>query len=86
MGGRCACSKVKGRHPDARTVTLTVNEMRMAKNKPDGYRLVLVHVSNGFAREPVYIRDFATSEPEFTADSVNHNVDRLLTFACDPAG
>ena len=84
-GGPLRLLEVKGRHPDARTVTLTVNQMRMAKNKPDGYRLVLVHITNGFAREPVYIRDFATSEPEFIADSVNHNIDRLLTFACDPA-
>lgn len=84
-GGPLRLLEVKGRHAQARTVTITRNELFHAKNKPDGYRLVIVRVEEGRAREPVYVRDFADREPGFAEASVNLVIDELTTRACDPA-
>jgi len=47
--------EVKGRTPDGDAVCFTRNEMLTAWNKPDGYRVALVLVENGFARDPLII-------------------------------
>jgi superfamily II DNA or RNA helicase len=47
--------EVKGRAPDGDVVAFTRNEMLTAWNKPDAYRVALILIENGFAREPLII-------------------------------
>ena len=66
--GRLRFIEVKGRHADARTVTITRNEVLTALNAADAYILAVVVVENGLACPPVYLPDPAHlfgSEPGF---------------------
>ena len=70
--------EVKGRVPDARTITVTRNEIITSLNKPDDYILALVPVENSFAHQPHYVRRPFEVEPEFTTVSVNFDLASLM--------
>lgn len=77
--------EVKGRFDGAETVTVTQNEIRCALNKPEGFILALVSVSNGFAGEPRYIRQPFRREPDFGVASVSYRIADLLARATFPS-
>ena len=83
--GRLRFIEVKGRHPDARTVTLTRNEILTGLNKPDEFILALVEVDGERAHLPRYVRRPFHREPDFAATSVNYDLSELLVCAEDPA-
>ncbi|MBT5356887.1 MAG: DUF3883 domain-containing protein [Rhodospirillaceae bacterium] len=70
--------EVKGRRADARTVTVTRNEILRALNVPDAYILAIVLVSDGYAQEPRYVRRPFTREPGWNEESVNFKLKEFL--------
>ncbi|MFQ5802812.1 MAG: helicase-related protein [Candidatus Methylomirabilales bacterium] len=83
--GRLLFIEVKGRAPDARTVTITKNEILTCLNKPDEFILAVVGVEGDVARTPRYVRQPFQREPDFGVTSVNYNLDELLARGADPA-
>ncbi len=82
--GRLRFIEVKGRRIDARTVTVTRNEVLYSLNKPESFILALV-LFDGSDSPPVrYVRRPFESEPEFKAQSVNYTLRDLLALAEDP--
>ena len=64
--------EVKGRRADARTVTITRNELLTAWNARERYTLAVVLVDDGKAHPPIYVRDPAPElgpEPGFREQS-----------------
>ena len=64
--------EVKGRRADARTVTITRNELLTAWNARDRYTLAIVLVEDKTAHPPIYVRDPAPElgpEPGFREQS-----------------
>jgi len=82
--GSNAC-EVKGRAADARTVTVTKNEILTGLNKPDEFILAVVLVDGEAANAPAYVRRPFQREPDFGVTSVNYALDDLLARAEDPA-
>ena len=76
--------EVKGRAAGAGTVTVTRNEIITAVNQPDRFLLALVEVENDQAREPRYVREPFSIEPEFSVTSINYNLHELLARAEEP--
>jgi len=76
--------EVKGRVDGADTVTVTRNEILVALNKPDAFILAIVAVESGFGREPIYVRQPFSKEPEEFAASVIFKL-RDLTSKGKPA-
>ena len=70
--------EVKGRHKDARTVTVSSNEIRTSLNKPDRYVLAIVLVEDSGPKDPVYIRKPFAIEPTFDTVSVSFDIKKLL--------
>ena len=70
--------EVKGRQKDARTVTISSNEIRTGLNKPDKFILAIVLVDDAGAKEPLYVRKPFTTEPTFDTVSVNFDIKKLL--------
>jgi hypothetical protein len=70
--------EVKGRAAGAVTVTVTKNEILTSLNRPEGYYLVLVEVDDDAAREPRYIANPFSVEPDFGTASVNFKIRELL--------
>jgi superfamily II DNA or RNA helicase len=86
--GRLHFIEVKGRHEAADTVTITRNEMLTAFNAEDAYILVLVRVEEGFAREPVYVRNptpLFGSEPGFAEVSRIINLPKIISAGRPPS-
>ncbi|MGH2344478.1 MAG: DUF3883 domain-containing protein, partial [Chloroflexota bacterium] len=83
--GRLRFIEVKGRIADARTVTLTRNEILTALNKPDDFILALVEIEHDIVRGPRYVRHAVHREPDFNAVSVNYNLTELLREASEPS-
>ncbi|XWX02906.1 helicase-related protein [Aggregatilineales bacterium SYSU G02658] len=83
--GRLRFIEVKGRRPDAETVTLTYNELHCALNSPEAFILALVEVDNATARPPRYVRNYPFREPDPLASSVNFNLKDLLQLSESPA-
>ena len=78
--------EVKGRIASANSVTLTANEVRRANNVPDQFRLVVVLVENGVARDPVYVgSNFEFGTPSFNQISSTYSLDSLLQHGGPPA-
>lgn len=77
--------EVKGRHPDARTVTITKNEILTGLNKPDDFVLALVHVDGDTAAEPRYVRRPFQREPDFGVTSVNYDLTEFVTKSEKPS-
>ena len=69
--------EVKGRRADARTVTITRNELLTAWNARDQYTLAIVLVEDGKAQPPIYVRDPA---PEFGAEPGFREKDRRISI------
>jgi hypothetical protein len=79
--------EVKGRTPDADVVAFTRNEMLTAWNKPDAYRVALVLVENGFAREPITIHrphEVFGPEPGFAETARFIKTSELIAKAARP--
>lgn len=68
--------EVKGRTAGAGTVTVTVNEILTALNKPDGYILAIVEV-DGAKTATTYIRRPFTVKPDDSMCSANYDIDAL---------
>lgn len=82
--GKLRFIEVKGRIKDARTVTITKNEILTALNKPEDFILVIA-VIDGDAVELRYVRTPFTREPDFGVTSVNYEVVALLAQSREPA-
>ncbi len=72
--------EVKARQMGAPTVTVTVNEILTALNKPDEYILALVEV-DGTHTKTMYMQRPFRDKPEWTATSVNYNIQDLIKNA-----
>lgn len=70
--------EVKGRVKGADTVTVTAGEIKAALNSPDNFILALVEVDGNNTRT-IYLKRPFTAAPDFSASSVNYNIDRLLS-------
>ena len=79
--GRLRFVEVKGRAADARTVTVTKNEILTALNKPDDFFLAIVQVDGDTAGEPLYLSCPFANEPDFAVTSVNFDIARLVASA-----
>ena len=76
--------EVKGKSPDAPTVTVSKTQIFTAFNKPDNFILAIVEVEGDTAKEPRYIREPFQKEPDFGATSVNYDLSELLARAEPP--
>jgi hypothetical protein len=76
--GRLRFIEVKGRAADARTVTVTRNEILTALNRPDQFILAVVLVDATGARSVYYIQRPFEREIDFAVTSVNLEIDRLI--------
>ena len=76
--------EVKGCAYDAKTVTVTHQEIRTALNTPDSWILAIVRISAGRASGSHYLRRPFPSEPDFNAVSVTYNVREPLARAEEP--
>jgi superfamily II DNA or RNA helicase len=83
--GRLRFIEVKGRHPDAWTVTLTRNEILTGLNKPDDFILAIVEVDGERVRATRYVRRPFHREPDFAATRVDYDLDWLRSQGQDPA-
>ncbi|NKK89562.1 DUF3883 domain-containing protein [Rhizobium leguminosarum bv. viciae] len=78
--------EVKGRIEGADNVMITRQEVITSLNKPDQFILGIVHVDNGFAREPRYVRGaLQTHEPTFDVTAIQFDLKKLLERAEAPA-
>ena len=75
--------EVKGRAAEAKTVTITKNEILTGLNKPDEFILaiVLVHEDSAITR---YCRKPFSKEPDFGVESINYALNDLLISATEP--
>jgi hypothetical protein len=76
--------EVKGRHADGRDVIVTKNEILASLNAPEAFVLAIVQVDGGFAREPVYVRQFFKRELGFAETAVVFDVGNLLSLGSKP--
>jgi hypothetical protein len=53
-------------------------------NVPEAFILALVQVDGGFAREPVYVRQFFKRELGFAETAVVFNIDDLVSLGVEP--
>ena len=86
--GRLRFIEVKGRRADAETVTVTRNETLVALNSRDqahDYILAIVLVERGYAQRTAYVTDPFRTGLDDTADTVTHNLKKLLARARPPA-
>ena len=72
--------EVKGRTKGATTVTVSKNEILTALNKPDEFILAIVEV-DGQKTRTVYLKRPFNNAPDFTATSVNYDIDDLVSNA-----
>ena len=70
--------EVKGKSPNATTVTVSKTQIFTAFNKPDSFILAIVEVDGEEAKEPRYIRQPFEKEPDFSATSINYDLNKLL--------
>lgn len=76
--GRLRFIEVKGRRAGAETVTVTRNEILCGFNSPEQFILGLVEVEDRQAKEPRYVRQPFSTEPDFGVTSVNYDLKELL--------
>ena len=72
--------EVKGRAKGATTVTVSKNEILTALNKPDEFILAIVEV-DGDQTHTIYLKKPFKNAPDFTATSVNFDIDELRSQA-----
>ena len=83
--GKLRFIEVKGRIQDAKTVTVTKNEVLTSLNKPDDYILAIVEFQNVGTEQVHYVRQPFRREPDFGVTSVNYDLPELLTRAEVPS-
>ena len=76
--------EVKGRTSDAKTVTVTRNEIITALNKPEDYILALVSINDGTVISNKYVWKPFDIEPSFDTVSVNFDLSELTSRAIPP--
>ena len=69
--------EVKGRAKGAPTVTVTMNEILTALNRPEEFILAVVEV-DGQKTRTTYLKKPFKARPDFTATSVNYNIKDLI--------
>lgn len=69
--------EVKGRTKGAETVTVSKNEILTALNKPEEFILAIVEV-DGDDTHTIYLKHPFRNTPDFTATSVNYNIQELI--------
>ena len=79
--GRLRFIEVKGRRSDAKTVTVTRNEILYSLNKPDDFILAIVEFCDDDGYRVRYVRQPFRREPDFGAASVNYKLRELLAMA-----
>lgn len=79
-GRRLRFIEVKGRAKGSTTVTVSKNEILTALNKQQDYILAIVEV-DGDATHAVYLRQPFKNSPDFTATSVNFDIQDLVNNA-----
>ena len=72
--------EVKGRKKGATTVTVSKNEILTALNKPEEFILAIVEV-DGQNSHTIYLRHPFKNAPDFTATSVNYDIQELIQNA-----
>ena len=72
--------EVKGRSKGATTVTVSKNEILTALNKPEEFILAIVEV-DGSQTHTVYLKHPFKNAPDFTATSVNFDIQDLVGVA-----
>jgi superfamily II DNA or RNA helicase len=82
--GRLRFIEVKGRHAEGRDVIVTKNEILASLNAPEAFVLAIVQVDGGFAREPVYVRQFFKRELGFAETAIVFDLNGLLTSGTKP--
>ena len=82
--GRLRFIEVKGRVSDARTITVTRNEILYSLNKPEDFILAIVEFEDGGTHRLHYLRQPFQCEPDFGAASVNYELKELLAHAEAP--
>ena len=72
---------VQGEQPFTfqRTVTVTRNEILTGINSLEQFFLAIVEVEDGQARQPRYIQNPFSKEPDFGVTSVNYDLGGLLS-------
>ena len=76
--------EVKGKSPDATTVTVSKTQIFTAFNKLDSFILAIVEVDGDIAKEPRYIREPFENEPDFSTTSITYNLNKLLARSEPP--
>lgn len=84
-GGHLRFIEVKGRQADGRDVIVTKNEILASLNAPESFFLAVVQVEAGFAREPVYVRQFFKRELGFAETAVVFDANDLLSLGGRPS-
>ena len=82
--GRLRFIEVKGRRSDAKTITVTRNEILYSLNKPEDFILAIVAFEDEGAHRLHYLRQPFQREPDFGAASVNYELKELLSRAEAP--
>jgi hypothetical protein len=77
--------EVKGRYADGRDLILTKNELLAALNAPEHFTLAIVLVEHGFAREPIYVRNFFQRDLGFGETAVVFNIADLVSLGTRPS-
>jgi hypothetical protein len=68
--------EVKGRKFDQNTITLSINEIQTALNKPEDYILAIIKIHNDKINIK-YFKKFVQNCPDFAAASVNYTIKKL---------
>ena len=76
--------KGKGRASDARTVTITRNEILTALNKLEEFVLAIVEVEGNAVKDPVYVQRPFQKAPDFGVTSVNYDAAELFGHVESP--
>ena len=84
-GGSLRFIEVKGRNADAKTVTVTRNEIHTALNEPEKFILAIVLFIEGNKHLVRYIRQPFEREPDLAVASINYKMSELLQQSDDPS-
>ncbi len=83
--GKLRFIEVKGRVVDAKTITVTKNEILYSLNKPEDFILAIVEFHQDDAHRVMYVRKPFQREPDFGVTSVNYDFTELILRAEEPA-